>query len=129
MKKLIKYKKKIKNPEDPYEFLDFPKNSKKSFEIGMLIGKKIIFILALESHDQVQIKKYFEKFIKHHKQTITFLENPNFDISKIDPTEAYNAGDTLGKKKAIEFILKCNFNKKLIQDEWFKIADKIENFE
>lgn len=57
------------------------------------------------------------------------LENPNFDVSKLHYLEAFALGEYLGKKKAIEYAISKNFDADLIRNQWFIVADKIENFE
>lgn len=42
---------------------------------------------------------------------------------------AFDLGWDLGKKKAIEFVLKNNFDHEQLKNKWFILADKIENFE
>lgn len=140
MKKISKYKSKSKiNPIFITSgLLGLPQNPKKAFELGLIFGEKFIYELVKNDNpldgDQNDIRQatLFLKNILNQQEMIEAVKtnkNVNTNISKLNPDHAFELGSLLGKKKAIEFVFKNNFHKKLILDQWFILADKIENFE
>lgn len=124
------------NPFVSNNLLIIPANSYKAFIIGILFGKKYIYDLVKDNNpldgdqNDVHNAKLFLQDILNQQTMIRALNKiEKSNISKLKPEVAVELGILLGKKEAIEFVLANNFNKNLIEEQWFIVADKIENFE
>lgn len=141
--KLTKRKiQKTKNKSNPFNNImpggvfGIPNNPKKAFELGVMFGKYYIYQLVKDDNpldgdqnDLNQAKLYLEDILKKPEMIQALNEIKNSDISKLKSYDSFGLGRLLGEKKAIEFVLSNNFNRELVRNQWFIVADQIENLE
>lgn len=113
-----------------------PQNSKEAFRLGVIFGERFIYEMIKNSNpldgDQNDVRQatlHLKNILKQKEIAEISKTIKNSNILKLRPDESFELGNLLGKKRAIEFVLKNNFDKKLIRDRWFVVADEIENFE
>lgn len=118
-------KKKFKNPTT--SVTKIPKNPIRAFGLGVMEGKKYIYSWVLEPKPPSKIA--LTRILTFRDMIDALNKIKNNDISKMDYFDAFDLGDYFGRKIGVEFVLKNNFDRELIQNEWFNLANKIENFE
>lgn len=122
-KKLTR-KRKNPYPEILQDIQDFPK---KCFLLGVLTGKKEMYEYFIEGQLRKTIKEEMESILSDYSYLGKQIKNTN--ILKMLCDDSWGLGRELGQVKACEIILKNNLNINLIRDQWFIVANQIENFE
>lgn len=111
---------------NPTLITKIPKNPLKAFGLGVIEGKKYIYDQVLNNNAS---KTMLKRLLTHQNMIDALDIIKNSDISKMYYYDTLDLGDYLGRKKAIEFVFDNNFNLNLIQEQWFIVANKLENFE
>lgn len=99
---------------------EIPKDELKAFNLGSLIGSRDIYRkILLKILDETSINDLLETIIHYYKIPNKFKDNE----------EALEIGYGNGRMKAIYNVFKWKFNLKRIENEYYRVSDKIENFD